>query len=218
MKVHYRVHKSPRQWSLSWTRWIQSTPPPHFNSPRRILILSSHLCRDLSIVPFLSGIRTKSSHISHGCNMPCSSYPSWLDEPNEMWWRERKIKLLIKELIQLSLSSCLFFSLRSEFYYSLQPILKRPQSIYTFSLGWKNNLHTIHITDKITVLYSSVFRFLNTRRVGKRLWKMFNLLLISRWMQFWFVVVVPKHLNFTSFSNDLLAVTKLRSKLRKTNK
>jgi len=40
-KVHYFVHNS-RHGSLSWTRWIQSTPSPPI-SHRYIFILPSHL-------------------------------------------------------------------------------------------------------------------------------------------------------------------------------
>jgi hypothetical protein len=36
----------------------------------------------------------------------------------------------------------------------------------------------------------------------------FNLLLISSWMQFWFVTVVPKYLKFVIFSKDVLATFK----------
>jgi hypothetical protein len=51
------------------------------------------------------------------------------------------------------------------------------------------------------------------RREDKRFWTdwkqafpEFNLLLISSWMSFWFVSVVPKYLNYATFSSDSLVI------------
>jgi hypothetical protein len=38
----------------------------------------------------------------------------------------------------------------------------------------------------------------------------FNLLLISSWIKFWFVTLVPKYLNCDTFSRDLFAIFKCR--------
>jgi hypothetical protein len=37
-------------------------------------------------------------------------------------------------------------------------------------------------------------------------WSEFNLILISSWIRIWFVIVVPKYLNFATFSKHLLAI------------
>jgi len=52
------VYTRTRHWSLSWARWIQSTPS-HPISPRSILILSSHIRLGIPSGLFVSGFPTK---------------------------------------------------------------------------------------------------------------------------------------------------------------
>jgi hypothetical protein len=66
--------------------------------------------------------------------------------------------------------------------------------------------HPYSTTGKITVFYILIFRFFDMRREEKRFWTEYDVLLISSWMSFWFVSVVPKYLNFATFSNDSLAI------------
>jgi hypothetical protein len=61
--------------------------------------------------------------------------------------------------------------------------------------------------------FNLLFLFFDMRRDDKRFWAEwqqtlheFNLPLISSWMSFWFVSVVPRHLNLSTFSNDSLAI------------
>jgi hypothetical protein len=63
------------------------------------------------------------------------------------------------------------------------------------------------------VLYILTFTFLDSGREDKRQWTewyqafpKFILLLISSFMQYWSVSVVPKYLNFARHSNDLFAI------------
>jgi hypothetical protein len=63
-------------------------------------------------------------------------------------------------------------------------------------------LHPYRTTGKITVSYIVIFMLLDSRRDDKRFctkwWPAlpeFNLLLISSWIRFWFVILVPKYLN-----------------------
>jgi hypothetical protein len=80
------VFTTARQWSLSWARWIQSTPS-HPISLRSILILSFHLCLRLSNGVFPTGFPKilGTSHNFHACYMPRPSQPPWLDHPNNIW-------------------------------------------------------------------------------------------------------------------------------------
>jgi hypothetical protein len=73
--------------------------------------------------------------------------------------------------------------------------------------------HPYKTTGKFIVLHFPVFIFLDSRREDKRFWtelyqalSEFNLLLISSWIRFWFVTVVPKYLNCSTFSKDLLSI------------
>jgi hypothetical protein len=74
--------------------------------------------------------------------------------------------------------------------------------------------HPHKTTEEIVILYILIFKFLSRKWEDKifwsELWKEFyefNLLLISFWMQFWFVTVVPMYLKFATYSEDLLAVS-----------
>jgi hypothetical protein len=62
-------------------------------------------------------------------------------------------------------------------------------------------------------LYILTLTFLDSRRDAKTLWAewqqafpKFSLLLISSWIQFWSVSVVPKYLNFAMLSKDLFPI------------
>jgi len=61
-----------------------------------------------------------------------------------------------------------------------------------------------------------IFKFLENRWEDKTLWTeweqeshILNLLCIYLSMQFWFITVITKYLNFATFSMDLLAITNL---------
>jgi hypothetical protein len=75
---------------------------------------------------------------------------------------------------------------------------------------WATKFHT-RIKQPARVLCILIFTFSDCKLEDKRFcieWQQafpdFNLLLISSWMEFWFVVVAPKYLNRYTFSNDLL--------------
>jgi hypothetical protein len=77
------------------------------------------------------------------------------------------------------------------------------------------DLHPYKTTRKIMVLYVLIFTRFDSRREEKTFqtaWQQafpeFSPLLISSWMQFWFVIDVHKYLKFSTFSKDLLATFK----------
>jgi hypothetical protein len=79
--------------------------------------------------------------------------------------------------------------------------------------GSKNSDQVLHLyktTCKIVVSYVLIFTFLcNTKQewsfytVCQPALPQFNLLLISLWMQFWFVSIIPKYLSFILFSKHM---------------
>ena len=72
--------------------------------------------------------------------------------------------------------------------------------------------HLYKRTCKIIVLYILICKFLDIKLADKRFctewWQAFpdfNLVLISSWIEFWFVKVVPKYWNSSTVSKDLLS-------------
>ena len=73
--------------------------------------------------------------------------------------------------------------------------------------------HPYKTTDKTTVLYTSMFKFLNSKLEDKRScseWQQafpdFNLLLLSSWIEFWFIKVFPKYLISSTLSKEWLSI------------
>jgi hypothetical protein len=68
-----------------------------------ILILSSHLRLGLPSCFFLLGFTTNFVGISppyHARYLSRPSHPPWLDHPNNIWWREQTMQLLICKFLQ----------------------------------------------------------------------------------------------------------------------
>jgi hypothetical protein len=86
------------------------------------------------------------------------------------------------------------------------------------SLNIRNQVsHPYTAAGRTVVLYILIVTFSHSRREGRRFWNEwqqtlpeFNLLLISLWIGFWSVTVVPKYLNLAAFSEDLLGIFILR--------
>jgi hypothetical protein len=80
------VFTRPRQWSLSWARWIQSTPthPVYLKS---ILILPFHIAWVLSSCLNPSDSPTNILHAFLGYVMRATfpAHPSWFPHPNDIW-------------------------------------------------------------------------------------------------------------------------------------
>jgi len=122
--------------------------------------------------------------------MPRPSHPPLFDHANIIPWTVKIIKLLIMRFL-----SFLWYFL------SLQhPILKHPHT------------HTKQQVQLKIWIFSSL-SFLRHETGKGRFWtewyqefSEFNLLLISSWMQFRFVIVVSKYFNFARVSKDLVVI------------
>ena len=93
--------------SISWAKWIYSTPF-HPVSLQSVITLFCHLCQGfqnvLLILPHLNSVLI--SRLCQMCHIPCKSPPSWFHHPNNIWC----MKFLI---MHFSPVSCFFYSLRS---------------------------------------------------------------------------------------------------------
>jgi hypothetical protein len=139
---------------------------------------------------------------SHFSSSPCvlhappiSSSLIW--SPDNIWQRIQIMKLLN---MQFSPASCHFILLRSKYSPQL-PVLK-----LCSSLNVRDQVSHPYKTSKIIVLYILVFIFLDKHMGRYKIldcMKASSLLLMSSWMQFWVVYVVPIYLNCSTFWKDL---------------
>ena len=183
---------SARHLSLSWASSIQSIPP-HPTSWRSILILSSHLRLGLPSGLFPSGFPTK---ILYTPLLP----PYVLHAPAHLILLDLITRIIFGEEYR-SLSSSLCSFLHSTFTSPLlgPNILLNTLSSNTLSLRFSLNVndqvsHPYKTTEKYIVLYILIFKFLDSKLEDKRFcteWQQafpdFSLLLISSWIEFWFV-------------------------------
>ena len=86
--------RNARHLSLSWARSIQSMPP-HPNSWRSVLILSSHLRLVFRVVYFPQVSPPKlCTHLPspHTCYISRPAHSARYDQPNNIWWGVEIIK------------------------------------------------------------------------------------------------------------------------------
>jgi len=93
------VFTGTRHWTLSWARWIQSSPS-HLISLTSILILSSQLHLCLSSDLFHLDFSTKNWYIfliCLACYMSSPYHGPWCNHPNNIWWSVQVMKFLIMQ-------------------------------------------------------------------------------------------------------------------------
>jgi hypothetical protein len=141
------------------------------------------------------------SQFSSACYMPCPTHPPLFDHFNNIHWSVHVMKFII---VQSSAAFHHLLPFRST-YSPQHPVLKYPQSLF-FLWCERLSFTPIQKAGKIVVLYILIVKFLESKWEDKILWTdwpqafpEFNLLLISLWMQFWFVTVILKYLNFAAF-------------------
>jgi hypothetical protein len=168
-------------WSLSEARRIQSEPF-HTISLRSVLILSSHLLLGLLHGIFRSCFPNHNfvciSHHSHACYMPCPSHSPRLDHPNNVVKRT---------------------SYEAPHYAVFRHCLPIRCNIFLNTLfsDTLNPCSSFNVKDEV--------KFVKIWTQWKQAFSEFSLLSISSWMQLWFVTVIPKYLNFVTFSKGMLA-------------
>jgi len=138
--------------------------------------------------------------------MPHPSHPPYFDHSNNIWWNVQVTKLLIS---QPPPGSRHFLPLCSNILLNNFSHILNLCSSRRMRDAVSQAFRTV---GEITLFYVLISTFLDRRWEDKRLrierWQAFlefNLLVMSSWMQFWFVAVVPKYLNFVTFMKDSLA-------------
>jgi len=135
--------------------------------------------------------------------MPRPSYSFIFYHPNNIGWGVQIIKILTMLLRPLLFYIVLLGT----------NILFSSQFRISLSLRSWPSFAPIQTTSKIIFLYISIFVFWVTKLEDKRFltewyqaFRDFNLFLISSWIEFCFVRIVPKYMNSSSRSMELLPI------------
>jgi hypothetical protein len=138
----------------------ESTPHLPQSVSLRSILIPSYLCLGLPNCLFPSGFPTNLIHfslLSHACHMPCSPHLPLLDLPNDIWGWVQIIKLLTVQLPHSPLTSSLLHPISSNTFSLCSSLSVRDQ----VSHPYKKN-------DRIMVLYTLTFTFLDSRREKER--------------------------------------------------
>jgi hypothetical protein len=141
------------------------------------------------------------SPFNQTCHMPRAPHSSRFYYPKNSGWEVQITKLLIMKFSPLP---CYPFPLRSK-YSPQHRILKYSQPTFLLSVSDQVS-HSYKTTGKIINLYIILFKFLDSKLEDTRFctewWQTFpefNPPLISSWIEFWFVTVIPHYLNSLPF-------------------
>jgi hypothetical protein len=145
--------------------------------------------------------------IPNMCHKPSPSLFSWFDDPNNIWWGTQITKLTIMQSLW---APYYVVPLRPK-YLPQRPILKGLRLGFSFNAWGLVSPHN-KTTDKITRMYISMLIVLNIKLEDKTFWTewyqvlpQFNLLLISSWMQFWFLKNYSQRFEFCHNFKEFLS-------------
>ena len=206
LKVHNCIHKCPPPVPIP--SQLNPVHTPHPTSWRSILILSSNLRLGLPSGLLPSGFATKTLYTplpSPICT--CPAHLIFLDFITHTILGEqyRSVSSSLRSFLHSPVTSSLLGP-----NILLNTLFSNTISLCS-SLTVSNQFsHPYNTTGKIIVLYISIFKFLDAKLENKRFcseWQQafpyHNLLLISSWIEFWFLKVVPKYFNSSTLSKEL---------------
>jgi hypothetical protein len=138
--------------------------------------------------------------------MPCPSHSSRFFHPNKSGWGLKIIKLLSIYFYPLPLTSSLLGPniLLNTLFSNTLSLRSSPSMSDQVSHSYKNRQYSSSLYINLKFLDSKLGdkRFCTERQQA---FPDFNLLLISSWIEFWFVNVVLKCLNFSTLSKEPLS-------------